>query len=465
MSELLIGIRWLVALLLPLLLGCPPARSAANPGLRSNILLIIADDLGNDKIGVYGEGDDSTRPLTPNIDALAFEGVRFTNAYSNPTCSSTRATLLTGRYGFRTGIGKNTAHITDRFGLSLEEISIPEMLDLAGSGYDHSHMGKWHLSTIRTGGVKGALMHGFRWSAGCPSNFHYCDCNYFKWEKQINADLVWTTVYATTDTTNDAISRANSMSEPWFIWVAYNAPHEPFHHAPDDLHTRPHAADDDVSRYATMVEAMDTEIGRLLSSIEPRIVENTTIIFLGDNGTPGRVTVPPFDPQRAKATLYEGGVNVPFIVAGPAVPPSSRGRISTALVNTTDVFATVADIGGVNLAEALPPELVLDSVSVLPLLVDPAGATVREYAFVEHFRPNGHGPHRRGRRAIRDGRWKLMQWQRRSSPLFRSEFYDLSNAPAGTDGTDLCPCPQNLSGAALEAYRRLIKEIEANEGK
>ena len=76
------------------------------------------------------------------------------------------------------------------------------------------------------------------------------------------------------------------MQEPWFLWVAYNAPHGPRHHAPDDLHRRPYTEGDDVFMYGTMVEAMDTEIGRLLGSIEPRILENTTIIFVGDNGTP-----------------------------------------------------------------------------------------------------------------------------------------------------------------------------------
>ena len=390
-----------------LTLGCANRQNSSTARLprRNNVLLIIADDLGNDKVGVYNEGDDKTRPKTPNIDALAADGVRFVNAYANPVCSPTRATLLSGQYGFRTGIGSVIFHRAEvELPLFPAQIPIPIMLELGGAGYDHSQVGKWHLASDLIGGPGNPLQHGFNWTAGPmqPYGEHY------PWMKQVNGEVSRSNVYTTTDTTDDAIARANSMSEPWFMWLAYSAPHSPFHVPPAHLHNQPNPAGDDVLMYAAMVEALDTELGRLLASIEPRILINTTIIFLGDNGTPGKVTIPPFDPRRAKRTLYEGGVNVPFIVSGPAVPTSSRGHVSRALVNTTDVYATVADIAGVDLAEVIPHELVLDSVSMLPLLADPDSASIRQYAFAEYFIPNGPGPYDRSPRAIRDDRWKLI---------------------------------------------------------
>lgn len=454
---------WLGIALLALLTSQAQACTADARGHRGNILLIIADDVGNDKVGAYGEGDDATRPATPNIDALAHRGVRFTNAYANPVCSPTRATLLTGRYGFRTGIGRTTFTCNDEYGLPLEEIAIPELLDRAQSGYDHSQLGKWHLSTVPTGGVLGPLMHGFNWSAGAPGNLNECPKgDHFHWQKQTNGDLRWTAKYTTTDTTDDAIDRANTMAEPWFLWVAYNTPHNPRHHAPEHLHHRPNTKGDEVLMYASMLEALDTELGRLFASIPRSVLDNTTIIFLGDNGSAAAVTVPPYLPERAKGTMYEGGINIPFIVAGPAVPVSSRGQVSEALVNTTDVYTTVAELAGVNLDEVLPPTHKLDSVSILPLLDDPKHAVVREYAYAENFRPNGLSTPRGGEYAIRDARWKLIR--REGTKATPDELYDLSVAPPGTDGQDLCPCPDNLSEEQFLAYERLMMEFERLRG-
>lgn len=104
-------------------LGRIDSGSALSEQRRSNILLIIADDLGNDKVGVYAEGDNKTRPRTPNIDRLAAEGVRFTNAYSNPVCSPTRAGILTGRYSLRHGVGTIIQFAKDRYGLPFDEIT------------------------------------------------------------------------------------------------------------------------------------------------------------------------------------------------------------------------------------------------------------------------------------------------------------------------------------------------------
>ena len=199
--------------------------------MRGNILLIIADDVGKDKIGVYQQGDDATRPATPNIDRLAARGVRFTNAYSYAACSPTRATILTGRYGFRTGVGTVIRYRSDPVGLPQNEISLPEMLELGNAGYDHSHVGKWHLGVRRDHGRIDPLRQGFHWSAGARRLQGYSE-----WSKLVNGELTHRSGYVTIDTTDDAIARANAMHEPWFLWVAYNAAHKPYHLPPLALH-------------------------------------------------------------------------------------------------------------------------------------------------------------------------------------------------------------------------------------
>lgn len=425
------------------------ARSGAR---RSNILLIIADDLGNDEVGIYNEGDDATRPPTPNIDRLAAKGVRFTNAYSNPVCSPTRAGILTGRYSLRHGVGDIVRFKTQSYTLPSEEVSIPELLDAAESGYDHSLCGKWHLDTDASGGLQHPLLEGFNWAAGSRSNFN----DYYKWLKNTNGAPRMVGTYATMDTTNDAIARSNTMTEPWFLWVAYNAPHLPFHFPPRDLHTRPGDDHSKANRYAATVEALDTEIGRLLASMHPTVRKNTIVIFLGDNGSPTKA----LGGDVGKGGVTEAGVNVPFIVAGAAVPAHSRGKVSKALVHTTDVYATVADIADVNVGAVLPPGRVIDSVSLLPVLADPKHASIRRYAYSERFQPNGPPPYDTKQQMIRDQRWKLVRLG--VEEVFEG-FYDFDAAPPNEDGENLCPCPRKLSGEALKAYNRLGAELDRLE--
>jgi hypothetical protein len=140
-----------------------------------------------------------------------------------------------------------------------------------------------------------------------------------------------------------------------------------------------------VPYYRAMIEAVDTEIGRLLTGIGPSL-DQTSVIFLGDNGTPSNVVLPPLDPEHSKGRLYEGGIRVPMIVSGPRVVTPG---VSAALVNATDLFATVAEIAGVDPQTVLPAGTALDSVSFAPYLGDPALPSIRQTNFSEVFLPNG----------------------------------------------------------------------------
>ncbi|MFT5051284.1 MAG: arylsulfatase B [Chlamydiales bacterium] len=398
--------------------------SALGPvAAQDNILLIIADDVGVDRVAVYGAHPDPGR--TPNIDLLATRGVLFRNVWSNPTCSPSRAMMLTGRYGFRTGIGEiiRDGSSVDP-GLSLAEFSLPELLSPT---YSTVVLGKWHLANNFTQGSTHPLDSGFDHHAGSLFNLRNSqpggpgpDGVYYDWDKSVDGVVRPETTYATTDTVDDTLRAMCSLPEPWFIWLAFNAPHPPFHKPPAHLHSfdLPLPPDDSrVEHMKAMTEAMDTEIGRLLAHVD---YSETAILFLGDNGTAGGATSAPNDPAHAKSTLYQGGVHVPLIIAGAQV--ARPGTECSALVDLTDIYATVSDLAGYG-GQAR------DGVSVLPYLSDPERPSIRDFAYAELFAPNGAYPHDSFERTIRDERYKLID--RRL--LHEREFYDLLQDPLETD--------------------------------
>lgn len=377
----------------------PPSGSAAvSPVSRKtqkdtdispvrNFLVLVGDDLGVDMVGAYGVGTD--RPPTPNLDALAARGVLFANAWSNPVCSPTRATLQTGRYSLRTGIGMGVPCLTTPYGLPDKEVTLAEMLQFSSAGaYATAAIGKWHLSTN--------LGQDLRLAPNDQGYDHYeghlCGevGDYYHWLKTTNGQNSLVNEYVTTHNTNAALEWISGATEPWLCYVSYNNPHTPFHAPPQHLHTSDLSGEPPPSAsprpyYKAQVEAMDTEIGRLLAGLGPKL-GRTNIFFVGDNGTPGPVIRPPFTALQGKGTLYQGGIHVPLIVTGPDV---KRRGTCEALVGTVDLFATLAEIAGVKVDELPIPDRTLDSVSMVPYLKDPATATIRKTILSETFGQNG----------------------------------------------------------------------------
>ncbi len=415
-----------------------------------NILLIIADDLGVEGVGVYGEHPNP--PRTPNIDALASRGLLFRNCWANPGCSPTRATLLTGRYSFRTGIGQAINYFLSPIELSPKEVGLPQVLD---SRYRKVAFGKWHLAKLSESGVRHPKHFGFDSFAGSMKILNgFVSEAYYDWEKVTNGKTEQTHTYATTDTVNDALHFIEEADGPWFMWLAFHAPHSPFHKPPARLHgyDLPVIVKDDLALHMyAMMEALDTEIGRLLQNMDPEVRDNTVIIFVGDNGSPASVTVPPYNPKHAKNTLYEGGLNVPLIVAGPGV---AEGAESGALVNTTDIFATVLDVSEPPLhqATAKPPA---DSVSFRPFFSDPGASSLRPWVYAERFLPNGFNPVET-RRAMRENRFKLIQSLDHTDTVVLEELYDLVDDP--TEDNDLMLVPA-LSPTTQVIYQYLHDEM------
>jgi arylsulfatase A-like enzyme len=378
-----------------------------------NILLVIADDMGVDASPCYPVGD--LKPNMPVLEGLCRSGLVFENVWSNPECSPTRATILTGRHGTRTGV---TAWVTaGNPGIRLDELSLHQLLDQRlNSSYAHAVIGKWHLSDRNNGGPNNPKLMGVGHYAGLIKNGHD---DYWRWPRTEDGKTQLVEGYATTVFTDEAIDWIGQQDKPWFLWLAYTAPHPPFHLPPAALHSRHDLANtkadiraDPLAYYLAMLEALDTELGRLLSSLPPDQRENTTIIFVGDNGTPAKVVQLPYEISQAKSTIFEGGIHVPMIVSGAGV--TRRGQRETAMINTTDLFATIADLAGTGLTQTG------DSISFRHFLGDRSGPR-RSFLYAEYY---NHLSNWRNAWAIRDSRYKLIQFE-----LGQQKLFDLIDDP------------------------------------
>ncbi len=399
--------------------GGPGLGSLSETPRPGNVLLIIADEVGNDRVSAYGEHPGA--PATPVIDSLAARGVLFRNAYASPTCSPTRALIMTGRFGFRTGIGEVIRVNSSAPALPYHEITLPELLDLGtGRRYQHALVGKWHLGSAASGGALNALQQGWQSHLGVQGNMS----SYTRWIKYSNGSPKPSATYITTDQVDDAITFTHTLREPWLLCLSLTAAHTPYHAPPANLHSQnligPPSATP-VEHFDAAVQAMDTELGRLLASMPPGVKANTTILFIGDNGPPGAAAIAPHTPGTTKGSLFEGGINVPLLVAGRDV--SARGGECTALVSAVDVYATVAELAGFDARQALPDGRTLDSKSLVPYLQDPLRPADRTVVFAEKFAPNGALPPlvQTHARALRDERFKLIEREGAADQLYDLE--------------------------------------------
>lgn len=424
-----------------------------------NILLLIGDDMGNETLSCYEWSKNPAK--TPTLDDLCNSGVRFDNFWSQPVCSPTRATMLTGRYAFRTGVGRPTGD-GDSMGYFPELLpkpaSAPAELDRAGGrqgraqsrddaptdwglplteftlpmafkvnqqlGFSTAAIGKWHLSDRRNGWEDHPNLIGFDHFAGLIRGF---PDSYFTWNKVVDGEWSGQTGYAPDDKTDDAINWiAEKGKHPWFLWMAFNLPHTPIHLPPENrrhndyshLDPRASPADAGLELSNAMLETLDIEIERILASMPSDVRANTYVIFMGDNGSGRNAVRPPVEPGKAKGGLYQGGINVPMFVVGPGVVQGA----SAALVNSTDMFATIMELAGIDQAETVPGQVTIDSVSFAPYLKDPSLASIRTFAYADVFAGNFAGV-ADADFAIRNDRYKLI---RRDSEF---ELYDLQEDP------------------------------------
>lgn len=384
---------------------------------KPNILLIIADDLGDDVVLLTDRSPerrlyvmtDAGGPMhvgaLPNLSMLLRCGLWFESAWAQPACSPTRASVYTGTWPWRNGVGSPNNPRLDPARVT----ALPWLL--SSEGYECGLFGKWHLGTAQ--GYRPKPDHGWDRHIGTldgvvDSSSNPCGIvgpHYENWCMEDSDDYLnptATTLYATRATVEEAGSWIASLlvDTPWFATIAFHSPHEPFH-VPPFGYQLPRGATpiDDDEKFNTMVQNMDAHIGRLLgtgagpviSSIAPDQLENTVIIFLGDNGSDLAIAT-----EEAKTTIFEGGVSVPLIVAdGQAVidemsgitpvprflQPGKLNRNNSYLVHAVDLYATIAEIAGVS---ALPPSI--DSASLWHFASQPGDQPpTRQFNFSQYY--------------------------------------------------------------------------------
>ena len=413
--KLALGALGAVAILL-----CGVLRSsegAQSQGRRPNILLILADDLGYADIGAYGGREIPT----PHIDRLAAAGIRFTDAYvSAPYCSPSRAGLMTGMYPQRFGYEFNPDG-SPEYGLQPAQVTMAERLRTAG--YRTALFGKWHLGysdrlrPLRRGFEE---FYGFLGADHSYVNPAGSDLGSGLPDPLIDGTKPVASVTYLTDSLGqravDYIGR--HASEPFFLYLAFNAAHTPME-APETYTARfPGIADERRRTYAAMLSAMDDAIGRTLAALrDNELEEQTLVIFLNDNGGP---TMPSTtqngssnDPLRgSKRQTWEGGIRVAFVIAW-------KGRLAAGLVDhrpiiQLDVLPTALAAAGIPVK---PGEL--DGVDLMPFLT---GSAKGEPHDALYWRLGGM-------MAVRRGDWKLVKT--RDGPLVDldpSVLSDLSSA-------------------------------------
>ncbi len=394
----------LACLIAALLLAAGPRAEAQR---RPNVVLVLMDDLGYGDLGSYGAPD----VRTPNIDRLAREGVRLTDAYANgAVCTPTRAALISGRYQQRVGLeGVLTGMPADRqLGLPATGTSLPALLK--ASGYATGLLGKWHLGWRPEFGPNA---HGFDEFYGFLSGAH----SYYTSQADVlrtgsgAADLFenGTPVEATGYLTDEITSRAvgfitRHAGSPFFLEVAYNATHWPFDPpdlSPAELGRRSARSvrqmpDDSVPAtrrdYVRMLERADRGVGEILAALERRgLTSSTLVIFTNDNGGEWLSRNAPF--FHRKGTLWEGGIRVPLILRWPGVLPA--GKVSAQPAITMDLTASILAATGAR----IPVDYRPDGTDLLPVLRGEAPVRERQLFW-----------RRADRRqlAVRSGQWKLL---------------------------------------------------------
>lgn len=393
--------------------GRPAAEAQRRP---PNILVIVTDDMGYGDIGIHGSKDIPT----PNIDKLAKEGIRFTDAYvSGPYCSPTRAGLLTGRYPQRFGHEFNLDMTPDYsdFGLPLNEVTIADRLKAAG--YRTALFGKWHLGF---GDKFHPMARGFDEFFGFLGHSHsYLDAGADNRNPILDGrKLVKETAYLTdafAERAADFIKR--QKSQPFFLYLAFNAVHTPMHATDKYMMRFTHIADTQRRTYAAMLSAMDDGIGTTLAALRAEgLEENTLIFFFNDNGGPtmagttinGSSNAPL---RGSKRQTWEGGIRVAFVIRWKG--HLAEGKIDSRPIIQLDVLPTALAAAGVKPQS----QWRLDGVNLLPFLTGRKSGRPHETLY---WRLGEH-------MAIRKGDWKLVKTKEgRLSAGDPSTLYDLSGA-------------------------------------
>jgi arylsulfatase A-like enzyme len=444
-----------------------PAEPAAPPDARPpNVVVILADDLGWNDLSFRGGGLGGGQVKTPRIDSIAQAGVSFTNGYAaNATCAPSRAAILTGRYPTRSGYEFTPAGVPfmravalfnrnekpppiyhdevaehypprEEQGLPPGEVTLAELL--AERGYHTLHFGKWHLGEVEKFRPEA---QGFDESLGfyagaslylpedapdaVNSKQDFDPIDRFLWAnlpfmvRYNGGEPFAPAAYVTDYLADEAVKAiAANRNRPFFLYLAFNAPHTPLQALRSDYDALPGIASHTERVYGAMMLSLDRAVGRVLDALAAHgLEENTLVFFTSDNGGANYVGLPDLNaPYRGwKLTFFEGGVHVPFFVKWPKALP--RGVENAAPVAGIDVFATAAAAAGA----ALPEGRVIDGVDLVPFATGAKSGRPHDALFWR----SGHY------RVVRAGDWKLQLSERPK----QAWLFDLANDP--TERTNL----------------------------
>jgi arylsulfatase A-like enzyme len=384
-------IRNLVIIWLISLQACFCQVVSSEKSISPNVIIILADDLGYADVGFNGCKDIPT----PQIDKIAKEGVKFTNAYvSYAVCGPSRAGLITGRYQDRFGFGRNPLFAPNdpKMGLPLTEETLAEALKKAD--YKSIALGKWHLGAHET--LK-PLRRGFDSFYGFLSGGHQyfpelltlqdefeVKAQYDAYKTKLLKDetRVEETEYLTDALSREAVNYIETYKEqPFFMYLAYNAPHAPLQ-APEKYLKRFDTIKNTKRKtYAAMVSAIDDGVGKILKKLdELNLSENTMIFFLSDNGGPEIKNGSDNGILRGgKGDLLEGGIRVPFAVKWPKKIP--KGEVYNDAIISLDIFSTIIS----QTEKTISPKNDLDGVNLIPYLIGKKTESPHDYIFWRKF--------------------------------------------------------------------------------
>ena len=406
-------------------LGAPVRiAGAADQGRKPNVIIIYTDDQGSIDMNLFGAND----LVTPNMDALARSGVRFTQFYApSPVCSPSRAGLMTGRYPVHAGTPGNCPSTKGEPGMPSSEVTIAEMLK--GAGYATAHVGKWHLGfSPETMPNQQGFDYSFGHMGGCIDNYSH----FFYWHGPNRHDLyengeeVYREGHFFPDLMVDAAGRfmEDHRDGPFFLYFAINQPHYPYQGEADWLeYYRKQGLAYPRDLYAGFISTLDERIGMLLDKVdELGLREDTIVIFQSDHGHSteerahfGGGNAGPY--RGAKFSMFEGGIRVPAAMSWPGHLPANAVRGQ--LAHGCDWLPTIADLCGVAL-----PDADIDGMSLRPVLESDSAPTPHG---VVHWQM---GLGLKAQWAVRDGDWKLIGNPRDTSnkaPITETDQLFLSN--------------------------------------
>jgi len=442
-----------------LLVGLLGTGVAAADEQRPNVVIILADDLGYADVGFQQDSASDVR--TPNIDALARDGVRFTNGYvSGNVCATTRAGLLTGRYQQRFGFYQ---HFDSRVGIPSSELTFADLMKR--EGYVTGIIGKWHV------GYNGYVPGGGNFAGGYARGNHPLERGFDRfygyhlhgahdyWDLSPERGELYNAIYSDQEIVDDtgrgyltdilaeeAVSFISSAGDqPFLLYLPFTAVHEPKQAREQDL-ARFDTGSGNRDVLLAILWRMDIAIGRVVEALrDADKLENTLIVFLSDNGGPVRMHANNRPLRGHKHTFYEGGVRVPFFMTWPA---ELQSGLQEEPVISLDVLPTIIAAA----AGELPKNRQFDGVNLLPLLRGETDSLEPRYLFFDDHTDEW---------AVRYGRWKLYSSEMGEWELYDNQgdlyLYDLENDLA--EQNNLIEQYPDTARSLKEAVSRWRKEL------